>query len=85
MNPCSRTDSRNRNESIIMALKHRAAKNDRNRNMMALFEAGNSIEALMELHGLSKNRVMAILRDERNRRAASTDPFYRNLRSQAAS
>jgi len=68
-----------------MAIRHRAAKNDRNRNMMAQFEAGNSIETLMTWYGLSKNRVMAILRDEKNRRAASTDPFYRNLRSQAAS
>ena len=68
-----------------MALKHRATKSDRNRNLMSLFEAGNSIKELMIRFGLSKNRVMAILRDERNRRAASTDPFYRNLRSQAAS
>jgi len=68
-----------------MALKHRASKSDRNRNLMSLFEAGNSIKELMIRFGLSKNRVMAILRDERNRRAASTDPFYRNLRSQAAS
>jgi Mor family transcriptional regulator len=68
-----------------MAIRHRAAKNDRNRNMMALFEAGSSIEALMIWFGLSKNRVMAILRDEKNRRAASPDPFYRKLRSQAAS
>ena len=68
-----------------MAIRHRAAKNDRHRHMMAHFEAGNSIETLMTWYGLSKNRVMAILRDEKNRRAASTDPFYRNLRSQAAS
>jgi Mor family transcriptional regulator len=68
-----------------MALKHRATKSDRNRNLIALFEAGKSIRELMLKFGLSKNRVMAILRDERNRRAASTDPFYRNLRAQAAS
>ena len=68
-----------------MALKHRASKSDRNRNLMSLFEAGKSVKELMINFGLSKNRVMAILRDERNRRAASTDPFYRNLRSQAAS
>ena len=68
-----------------MAIRHRAAKNDRNRKMIALFEAGNSIEALMTWYGLSKNRVMAILRDEKNRRAASTDPFYRAFRNQAAS
>jgi len=64
-----------------MALKHRATKSDRNRNLMSLFEAGNSIKELMIRFGLSKNRVMAILRDERNRRAASPDPFYRSLRA----
>jgi Mor family transcriptional regulator len=64
-----------------MTLKHRATKSDRNRKLMALFETGHTIPALMAKFGLSKNRVMAILRDERNRRAASTDPFYRNLRA----
>ena len=67
-----------------MALKHRATKSDRNRTLIALFEAGKSVKDLMVRFGLSKNRVMAILRDERNRRAASTDPFYRNLRNQSA-
>lgn len=67
-----------------MALKHRATKSDRNRKLMALFEAGNPIEGLMVRFGLSKNRVMAILRDEKNRRAASTDPFYRKFREQTA-
>ena len=64
-----------------MALKHRATKSDRNRTLMALFEAGKSIKDLMVRFGLSKNRVMAILRDEKNRRAASPDPFYRSLRN----
>ena len=64
-----------------MTLKHRATKSDRNRRLMAMFETGQSIPALMVKFGLSKNRVMAILRDERNRRAASPDPFYRSLRA----
>jgi len=63
-----------------MAIKHSATKSDRNRRMMALFEAGKPIDELMICFELSKNRVCAILRDERNRRAASPDPFYRNLR-----
>ena len=67
-----------------MPRKHRATKSDRNREMMALHEAGKPVEALMVKFGLSKNRVMAVLRDEKNRRAASPEPFYRNLRSQAA-
>jgi len=64
-----------------MTIKHRATKSDRNRKLMSMFEAGHTIPALMLKFGLSKNRVMAILRDERNRRAASPDPFYRNFRT----
>jgi hypothetical protein len=48
--------------------------------MMARFDAGESIKSLMIRYRLGENRVRAVLADERNRRATSPDPFYRNMR-----
>jgi len=64
-------------------MKHGAAKTLRNRELIEHYEAGASVEDLMAQYGLSKNRVRAILADERNRRLTSPDPFYRKMRMNA--
>jgi Mor family transcriptional regulator len=53
---------------------------NRNRDMLAAFEAGATVEQLAAEHGLSRNRVRAVLNDERHRQAISPTPFYRKLR-----
>ncbi len=55
-------------------------KTDRNRRIMADFEAGHSLEQLSADHGLTPLRVQAVLTDEKHRRRISPDPFYRSLR-----
>jgi Mor family transcriptional regulator len=55
-------------------------KTDRNRHMMADFEAGHSLEQLGTDHALTTLRVLAVLTDEKHRRRVSPDPFYRSLR-----
>ncbi|MCU1386492.1 MAG: hypothetical protein JWL71_5189 [Acidobacteria bacterium] len=55
-------------------------KTDRNRRMLADFEAGHSLEQLGADHALTCLRVRAVLTDEKNRRSVIPDPFYRSLR-----
>ena len=55
-------------------------KTDRNRRMLADFEAGHSLERLGTDHALTSSRVLAVLTDEKHRRSVSPDPFYRSLR-----
>ena len=55
-------------------------KTDRNRRIMADFEAGQSPEQLSAEYGLTVLRVLAVLTDEKHRRRVSPDPFYRSLR-----
>ena len=64
-------------------MRHRAGTRDRNREMIAIFEAGGPIELLMARYKLSENRVRAILADEKNRRLTSPDPYYRSKRMEA--
>jgi len=61
-----------------------APKSDRNRQIFAAFEAGQSLEQLGEYHCLSPSRVRAILMDEKHRRTVSPEPFYRTLRAAVA-
>ena len=56
------------------------SKIDRNRRMLAEFEAGQSLEQLSADHALTRPRIRAVLTDEKNRRSVSPDPFYRSLR-----
>jgi DNA-directed RNA polymerase sigma subunit (sigma70/sigma32) len=60
-------------------------KLDRNRRMLADFEAGHSLEQVGGAHGLTRARVRAILTDEKNRRSLSPASFYRSLRAAAPS
>jgi len=62
-----------------------APKSDRNQQIFAAFEAGQSLEQLGEYHGLSPARVYAVLMDEKHRRTVSPKPFYRSLRAAAHS
>ena len=55
-------------------------KTDRNRRMLADFEAGHSLERLGADHALTSSRVLAVLTDEKHRRQVSPDPFYSSLR-----
>jgi hypothetical protein len=55
-------------------------KVDRDRKMHAAFEAGQSVEQLGEIHGLTQERVRAILVSERNKRTFSPEPYYRRIR-----
>jgi len=54
---------------------------NRNREILAGFEAGLSVEALGERHGLTLARIRTILIDEKHRRNLSPEPFYRVLRN----
>ena len=62
-----------------------ASKSDRNRRIFAAFEAGQSLEQLGEHHGLTPDRIHAVLMDEKHRRIVSPEPFYRTLRLAAQS
>ena len=57
-----------------------SSKTDRNRRMLADFEAGHSLERLGADHALSHVRVRAVLGEEKNRRRVSPDPFYSSMR-----
>jgi uncharacterized protein (DUF433 family) len=52
----------------------------RNRALIAAYEAGGSIEQLVQSYGISAKRVRAIISDEQNRRRVSREPFYCNFR-----
>jgi Mor family transcriptional regulator len=52
----------------------------RNRDILASFEAGATVEQLAREHGLTTGRVRAVLNDERHRQAISPKPFYRKIR-----
>jgi Mor family transcriptional regulator len=58
-----------------------APKSDRNRQIFAAFEAGETLEQLGEFHGLSPTRIHAILMAEKHKRTVSPEPFYRSLRA----
>jgi Mor family transcriptional regulator len=58
-----------------------APKSDRNRQIFAAFEAGQSLEQLSEHHCLSPGRVHAVLMAEKHKRTVSPEPFYRSLRA----
>ena len=58
---------------------------NRNRDIVAAFEAGIAVEQLSGDYCLTQARIRAILVDERNRRAVSPDPFYRVLRASSSS
>ena len=55
-------------------------KTERDRQILAAFEAGKSIEELSQVHGLTSKRITAILTTERHKRTVSMDPFYRSIR-----
>ncbi len=61
-------------------LVHMFKTANRNREMFAAFQAGQTIEQLCGDYGLSKTRVQAILADEKNRQTISPEPFYRAIR-----
>ena len=52
----------------------------RNRDILASFEAGVTIEQLAAEHGVTAARIRAVLNDERHRKAVSPSSFYRKLR-----
>ena len=53
---------------------------ERNREMLAAYEAGRTIEQLAQDYGLSDASIGSILTGERHRRKLSPDPYYRALR-----
>jgi Mor family transcriptional regulator len=57
-------------------IRHRRATSERNRQLMAEFEAGTIVQELAAKFGVSEDRVRALLRDEKNRREASADPCW---------
>jgi Mor family transcriptional regulator len=58
---------------------------DRNREIFASFNAGQTVESLAEQHGLSAARVRALLIDEKHRHEVSPEGFYRTWRDAALS
>ena len=54
---------------------------ERNRSLIAAYEAGDDIEKLVHCYGISAKRIRAIIADEKNRRRVSREPFYRNFRA----
>ena len=55
-------------------------KAKRDREILAAFEAGRSVEDLSEIHGLTCERITKILTAERHKRSLSPEPFYRAIR-----
>ena len=53
---------------------------ERNREMLAAYEAGRTIQQLSEDYGLSVASIGSILTGERHKREVSPDPVYRALR-----
>jgi len=53
----------------------------RNRALIAAYEAGEPVERLAQMYGVSSKRVRAIIADEQNRRRVSKEPFYCNFRA----
>jgi len=53
---------------------------ERNREMLAAYEAGRTIEQLSKDYGLSAITIGSVLTGERHKREVSPDPFYRSLR-----
>jgi len=53
---------------------------ERNREMLAAYEAGPTFKQLSEDYGLSIASIGSILTGERHRREVSPDPFYCTLR-----
>ena len=60
-----------------------APKSDRNRNIFAAFEAGQSLAQLGDVHCLTQGRVRAVLTAEKHKRTVSPEPFYRIIRAAA--
>jgi predicted transcriptional regulator len=56
----------------------------RNREIFASVQAGKSLEEIANLHGLTRARVLAILREEDLKRRYSLEEAYRSLRRQAS-
>jgi Mor family transcriptional regulator len=53
---------------------------ERNRQMLAAFEAGRSVEGLAADYGLTLTTVRSILTGERHKRRVSPEPYYRSFR-----
>jgi Mor family transcriptional regulator len=53
---------------------------DRNREIFSRFKAGMTVERLAEQHGLTIQRIRALLIDERHRHNLSPELFYRARR-----
>ena len=62
-----------------------ARTEDRNRKMLAAYEAGRTMQELGQDYGLSVPSVSHILTAERHRREVSPHPFYRALRDASRS
>lgn len=52
---------------------------ERNREMLAAYEAGRSIKLLSQDYGLSVTSIGSILTGERHSREVSPEPYYRAL------
>ena len=61
-----------------------ANKSERNREMLAAYEAGRTVKQLSEDYGLSRASIGSILTGERHRRRLSSEPFYRSLRESSS-
>jgi Mor family transcriptional regulator len=56
------------------------AMSERNREMLAAYEVGRTVEQLSKDYGLSRSSIGSILTGERHRRRLSPEPFYRSFR-----
>jgi DNA-binding CsgD family transcriptional regulator len=54
---------------------------DRNREIFSMFKAGITVENLAEQHGLTIERVRALLTAEKHKHSVSPEHFYRTERS----
>ena len=54
---------------------------DRNREIFSSFKAGTTVESLAEQHGLTVQRIRALLIDEKHKHEISPEYFYQALRS----
>jgi uncharacterized protein (DUF433 family) len=53
----------------------------RNQAILSAFETGVTVQQLVTAFGITEDRVRAVLHDEKNKRIASQDAYYRERRS----
>jgi Mor family transcriptional regulator len=65
-------------------IRHRTKTGERNREIFAASEGGESVESIASRYGLKPSSVREIIRTEKHLRAVCPVPVYRALRGEDA-